>query len=142
MFKNRDVASGFLFILIALAFGISTILNYPVGAISNPGPGLLPLVVSSFLLLSGISIWFKGLLAQSEQIVFRIKNLVIVMLSIVVFVIVTKYINMVVGITVLIFASTIAIPNYSVIRNIKIVSGLVLIALLFKYGAGLDLPLV
>lgn len=142
MFKNRDVASGFLFILIALVFGISGLISYPIGALNNPGPGLLPAIVSSLLLLSGVSILVKGLAMPSEVIIFYIKNLAIVMLAIIGFVIATRYVNMIAGITSLIFLATVAIPNYSVIRNIKIVAALVLIAALFKYGAGLDLPLV
>lgn len=142
MFKNRDVASGFLFILIALAFGISALINYPIGALNNPGPALIPLIISSFLLVTGSGILIKGLTASAEVIAFQLKNLVTVMLAIAAFAFATKYVNLMLGIVVLISIATITIPPYSVVRNAKIIAGLIAIAAVFKYGLGLDLPLV
>ena len=48
---------------------------------------------------------------------------------------------MIVGILVLVFVASAAATSYSVMRNIKIAGGLIVVALLFQKGLGLQLPL-
>ncbi|GEQ78121.1 membrane protein [Comamonas testosteroni] len=52
---RQRLYSGFLFIAIALAFGIGGIKQYPIGSAASMGPGYFPVLLSSVLMLLGIA---------------------------------------------------------------------------------------
>jgi hypothetical protein len=74
-------------------------------------------------------------------IVFNVKNIAIILGSLCGFALVSEYVNMIAGIVVLVFVASAAGTSYSVIRNVKIAAGLIVVALVFQKGLGLQLPL-
>jgi hypothetical protein len=72
---------------------------------------------------------------------YGVKNIAIILLGLVGFAVISQYINMILAIVFLVFCSTLAGTSYSVVRNIKISVGLILVAFAFKNFLGLSLPL-
>ena len=72
---------------------------------------------------------------------YNVKNIAVVLLSLVGFAVISQYINMILAIVFLVFCSTFAGTSYSVVRNIKISLGLIAVAFAFKTLLGLSLPL-
>jgi hypothetical protein len=72
---------------------------------------------------------------------YNVKNIALILLSLVGFAVISEHINMILGIIFLVFCSTFAGTSYSVVRNVKISIGLILVAFAFKNFLGLSLPL-
>ena len=125
---------------IALLFGLVSF-NYKVGQLSRSGPGLFPLMVSSFLFCIGLITVVRSHFDAPVPLSYNVKNIALVLLSLCGFVVASEYINMIVGITFMVFCSTFAGTSYSVVRNIKISLGLIAVAFAFKNFLGLNLPL-
>ena len=137
---NLNFLKGVFLIVIALAFGLGS-LRYSTGELDHAGPGLFPLVISSLLLLLGAAIVTRAFLTEHVPFAFNVKNIAIILGSLCGFALVSEYVNMIVGIVVLVFAASAAGTSYSVMRNVKIAAGLIVVALLFQKGLGLQLPL-
>lgn len=140
LLKNANVLRGLFLIAIALFFGVGA-LNYKFGSFSKAGPGLFPLMMSVLLLLLGVLTLVKAYLQEPHPVVFKLKNLSIILLALGSFVVLSELINMSVGIVGLVFIATLAGTSYSVVRNIKIAVGLLAIAFMFHELLGLNLPL-
>ena len=125
---------------IALAFGLQS-LRYSLGQFSHPGPGLFPLLVSSLLLIVGISTVVRSHFAERVPLSFNLKNITLILGSLVGFALISEHLNMIVGIVFMVFCAGFAASSYSIARNIKICAGLIAVALLFQKGLGLNLPL-
>jgi len=138
--KNQNQLIGLLFVAVALIFGVNSF-RYTLGSIDQPGPAMFPLGVSEFLLILGVISIIKGSMDAKEVINFKLKNIIIVSVSLLSFALVTDYINMIAGIVVLITIASFSASSYSIIRVVKIIVGLIAVAYAFKYLLGLNLPL-
>lgn len=138
--KNSQNIRGSFLILFSSVFGMSS-LHYPIGRLGRAGPGLFPLVISSMLFLIGVAMLVRARFETPESHSFNIKSIGVVVLSLCGFGLLSTWINMTLGILFLVFSSTYAGQNYSVIRNFKIFASLWIIALGFKQLLGLNLPL-
>jgi hypothetical protein len=138
--KDKNLLKGLFLIAIALAFGIGS-LKYPVGKLERAGPGFFPLMVSSILGLLGLAMVVRSRFAERKPMEFSVKNIAIIMASLIGFALLSRYANMIVGITFLVFASTTAGSSYSWSRNTMIAAVLIGIAFVFEKGLGLQLPL-
>ncbi len=139
-FKNRHFVRGLFLMAIALLFGgVAT--NYSIGALSRSGPGLFPLMISGCLFLVGVLTVVRSHFVEPVPLDYNVKNIALILLSLVGFAVLSQHLNMIIGILFLVFVSTIAGTSYSVARNIKISIGLILIAFAFKNFLGLSLPL-
>jgi hypothetical protein len=138
--NNRNLLKGFLLIAISLAFGLGS-LRYPFGAFSRAGPGLFPLLVSSLLFLLGVTAVVRSLLTERVPISFNIKNIALILASLSGFALISQHLNMIAGIFFMVFCASLAGTSYSVVRNLKIVGGLIAVALGFQKILGLQLPL-
>ena len=125
---------------VALLFGLAAF-NYKIGQLSRSGPGLFPLMVSSFLFCIGLITVIRSHFDAPVPLSYNVKNIALVLLSLCGFAMASQYINMIVGIIFMVFVSTFAGTSYSVVRNIKISVGLIAIAFAFKNFLGLSLPL-
>ncbi|AMM26864.1 tripartite tricarboxylate transporter TctB [Variovorax sp. PAMC 28711] len=125
---------------IALLFG-TLASRYAIGALHRSGPGLFPLMVSGFLFVIGLIITVRSRFVEPVLMSYNVKNIALVLLSLVGFAVLSEYVNMILGIVFLVFCSTFAGTSYSVVRNIKISLGLIAIAFAFKNFLGLSLPL-
>jgi len=132
---------GLLLIAIALAFGLQS-LRYPMGDLTRPGPGLFPLLISSLLFLLGAAIVVRSRLTERAPMNFKMKNIALIMASLCGFALISAYVNMIAGIVFMVFCASIAgKTSYSIVRNLKIAGGLIVVALMFQKLLGLQLPL-
>jgi hypothetical protein len=138
--NNRNFMRGVVLMAIALLFGIVAS-RYSIGELSRSGPGLFPVMVSCFLFLIGLTIAVRSRFVEPVLLSYNVKNISLILLSLVGFAVISEYLNMILGIVFLVFCSTFAGTSYSVVRNIKISIGLVLVAFAFKNFLGLNLPL-
>ncbi|MBN9406968.1 MAG: tripartite tricarboxylate transporter TctB family protein [Burkholderiales bacterium] len=138
--NDQNLLKGLLLAAVALAFGLGAF-RYPIGAFSRAGPGLFPLVISGILLLIAIVSIIRSRFVERVPLDFSIKNIVIIMIALCAFAVVSQYVNMVLGIVLMVFISTIAGDNYSWRRNTKISVALIAVAYAFHYLLGLNLPL-
>ncbi len=139
--KNLNFVSGLFLMAIALVFGLMAF-NYKIGEFSRAGPGLFPLLVSSLVFLIGVVTIVRSRFIPPVPLSYNMRNIVLVLLAICGFTVLSQYINMIVGIVFLVFCSSFAgISPYSVVRNLKISAGLIVIALAFQRLLGLNLPL-
>jgi NADH:ubiquinone oxidoreductase subunit K len=125
---------------ISLAFGLGS-LNYNIGQFSRAGPGLFPLLVSSLLFLIGLISVVRSRFVAPVALSYNVKNIAVILLSLCGFALLSKYINMIVGIVFLVFCASFAGASYSIVRNLKISAGLIAIAFAFQKLLGLQLPL-
>lgn len=137
---DRNLARGLYLAAIALAFGLSS-LRYTIGEFSRPGPGLFPLMISSFLLLIALAVIVRSFFVEREALHFPLKNITLLLASLCSFALVSHFVNMTLGIVVMVFICTLAGESYSVWRNIKISAVLVAMAFAFQHLLGLNLPL-
>jgi hypothetical protein len=138
---NRNLARGLFLMAVALAFGLQALLHYPIGQFSHAGPGLFPFMVSCILLVIGIATVVRAFFVERVVMPTHFRNIVIVLGSLCGFALVSLFVNMIAGIIVLVFVSTIAGTSYSWLRNAKIAAVLIGIALALQYFLGLSLPL-
>jgi hypothetical protein len=141
-FQNRNFLRGVFLMAIAALFGGVAWARYPIGQFSRGGPGLFPFMISSFLFLIGLLQVVRSRYVPPVPLEHSVKNIVLVLLGLVGFALISEHINMILGIVFLVFCSTLAGTSYSVVRNIKISIGLVLVAFAFKELLGLNLPLL
>jgi hypothetical protein len=73
---------------------------------------------------------------------FNIRNIALILASLCGFALISEHINMIAGIVVMVFFVSFAGSSpYSVMRNLKISAGLIVIALAFQKLLGFNLPL-
>ena len=138
--KNRNFVRGLFLIAIALAFGL-TALRYPIGDLSRAGPGLFPAMVSAMLLVIGMSTVVRSFFVAPVKLDFNFKNISLILASLCGFSLISIYLDMIAGIIFMVFCSGFAASSYSVMRNVKISAGLVVMALALQKLLGLNLPL-
>jgi hypothetical protein len=138
--NDRNLVRGLFLLAVALAFG-GTALRYPIGEFSRAGPGLFPLMVSGLLALIGLVTAVRSRIVQRESIDFNWRNIALILASLCAFSLVSHFVNMIAGIVAMVFLATLAGTSYSVVRNLKIAGGLVLVALSFQKFLGVNLPL-
>jgi len=126
---------------ISLAFGLEA-LRYPIGDFARAGPGLFPLMVSSLLLLIGVSTVVRSRYVERVHLDFQMKNISIILASLCGFALISHFLNMTVGIAFMVFCASFAgSSRYSVLRNLKIAAGLIAVAFTFQKLLGFNLPL-
>lgn len=138
--SHGNLVKGVFLIGIALAFAIGA-WRYPMGNLGRAGPGLFPLLVSGLLFLIGTAIVVRAFFIDRVTLTFNIRNIAIILVSLAGFALISEWLNMIAGIVFLVFCSTLAGQSYSVVRNIKLAAGLIVVALAFQKGLGLSLPL-
>jgi len=139
--NDRNFVRGLFLISIALGFGLVA-LRYPRGDFARAGPGLFPLIVSSLLLLIGVISVVRSRFVEPLPLGFNAKNIGLILASLAGFSIVSEHVNMIAGVIFMVFLASLAgSAKYSVVRNLKIAAGLVLVALAFQKLLGFNLPL-
>lgn len=138
--SNRNFIKGIFLMLIALTFG-GVAVTYKVGELARSGPGMFPLMVSGFLFVIGLLTAVRSFYVERVPVDYNVKNIALILTSLVGFALISEHLNMILGIAFLVFCSTFAGTSYSVVRNIKITVALVAVAFAFKNFLGLNLPL-
>ena len=138
--NDRNLWRGLFLSAVALAFG-ATAARYPLGDLAHVGPGLFPLMVSGLLLLVGLAMTVRCFYVEKQPIDLRFRNIAFILGSLCGFALISHVVNMIAGITFLVFFSGLAASSYSWKRSFKISLGLILIAFAFRNFLGLNLPL-
>lgn len=138
---NQNLARGVFLAAISVVFGVWST-RYDIGSFSRAGPGLFPLMISCLLGLIGIATLVRARFDPAEAMHFNFKNMGLVTLALCGFALISLYVNMTAGIVFMVFTSTYAGTSYSVVRNIKLCAGLLLIAFAMAKGLGVNLPLI
>ena len=138
--KSNNRWVGTLYIVISLVFGLNTLNNLSIGSLSSPGPGFFPLLASACLMLLGLLSLLKSYNNEFVEKI-QIKNIIIVVTSIIGFGIFTHYVNLVIGTAVLIAIALTATPENYIKRWCFLFLFLIAVAAAFKYFLGLNLPL-
>jgi hypothetical protein len=139
--KNANLVRGLFLLAISLIFGLGS-LRYELGQFSRSGPGLFPLLVSCLLFLIGLATVIRSRYVEPSPLNYNAKNIALILLGLCAFSLISRYVNMTVGIAALVFIASRAGTDYSVVRNIKISAVLIAIAFAFQYLLGLNLPLL
>jgi hypothetical protein len=138
---NRLLIRGILLIAIALCFGVPAA-TYRLGGFYQAGPGLFPLLVSGIVGAIGLVMVAQSRLEKAGPAAIGLRNIAIVLASLVGFVLIADHLKAIPAIVYLVFVSTLAGSDYSVRRNLQICAVLIGIALAFKSFLGLNLPLI
>ena len=138
--NDRNLLKGIFLLAIALIFGLGSF-RYPLGSFQRAGPGLFPLLVSSFLFLLAAGMIVRSRFIERIPMEFNARNIAIILTSLAGFAALSELINMIAGTVFLVFFSTLAGTKYSIKRNALVCAVLIAIGLLFQKGLGLQLPL-
>lgn len=138
--NNRIMVRGVFLMAIALVFGVWST-NYQLGQFSRAGPGLFPLMVGCVLFLIGLITFVRSRFVPGVPLDFNVKNISVILASLCGFALLSEHVNMIAGIVFLVFCSTWAGTSYSLVRNVKISAGLILIAFALQKLLGVNLPL-
>jgi len=139
--NNQQLIKGLVLTAVALAFGLGA-LRYSMGSFTRPGPGLFPLIISGLLLAIALASLVRARFAERKPMDFKLKNIALIMLSLGGFALLSEKLDMLAGIAFLVFVSGFAATQYSVVRNLKVLAGLVAIAWVLEHYLGLNLHLI
>lgn len=137
---NQNLVRGLFLAAVALFFATEA-LRLKVGDFSRAGPGLFPLMVSGFLLVLAALTVVQSRFRAPVSLHFSVKNIALIMLGLCGFVVASKYLNMLVGIVLMVFLAGFAATTYSWKRNVQVSIGLIVVAFAFQRLLGLNLRL-
>ncbi len=137
---NQNLAKGICLIAIALFFGIQA-RSYPFGSFSHAGSGAFPLIVCGLLLVIGSAIVVRTWFTDARPFTFNWRNIALVSASLVAFAVLSEYVNMLVGLVVMVMMASYAADDFSFSRALKVALFLAAIALAMRLGLGFQLPL-
>lgn len=143
MIRNpRDFYTGLLF----AAFGVATLViaqSYAIGSASRMGPGYFPRLLGFLLLGLGLVQSLLGLRSQSAgKLEWHWRPLAILLLSVLLFSLVTPWLGLVAGGFALVFISSLSSQEFRWREALlaAVLQG-VAAAALFAYGLGVPLPI-
>lgn len=139
--NDRNLLRGLFLAAVALFFGIGAA-RYPIGTFAHAGPGLFPLMVSCALGAVAIATIIRSRLVTGEKLDFNPKNITLLMAALCGFAIVSKLLDMVAGIVVMVFVASLAGRQFSWKLSALISVGLIAVAFAFQKLLGLNLPLI
>jgi len=138
--KDQNLVRGLFLAAISLAFGLGA-LRYPLGDLARAGPGLFPFMVSGLLFVIAVVTIVRSRFVAPVPLNFSLKNIALLLFALCGFAVVSKLLNMTVGIVFMVFVASFAATSYSWQRNLKISIGLIAVAFAFQKLLGLNLPL-
>jgi hypothetical protein len=138
--KNRDTLGGLLLIAIGLFFGIQS-LSYPLGTLAQIGPGLFPLAVSCIVVVLGTINVIRSRFTDPVAPSFNLRGILCIFGAIVAFVLLSTYVNMIVGIIALVIIASLGAETFSPPKVAGLAGSLIVIAFVFQRFFQLDLPL-
>ena len=138
--NDRNLVRGLFLAAVSLAFGLGA-LRYPTGDFGHAGPGLFPLMVSCLLFVIAVITIVRSRFVEALPLNFNWKNIALIMLALCGFAVISKLLDMSVGIVFMVFVASLAGTTYSWKRNLQISAGLIVVAFGFQKLLGLNLPL-
>ena len=95
--NDRNLVRGLFLMAISLTFGLAS-LRYQTGDFSRAGPGLFPLLVSSFLFLIALAIVVRSRFVPKLPLDLHVKNIGIIIGALCGFAVVNMFVNMIAAI--------------------------------------------
>lgn len=144
MFKNNNIKTGLLLLVISSFFIYQTLEKYTIGTASDMGPGYFPLMFSSMLAVIGLLLLiplFEDDDRTDHDTLKDTKNLVLVLAGIVLFGLLLTTQGFLIAAVVLLSLMAMALPKQSLRRSLAF--SLVLITfsyLVFSEALGLYFP--
>lgn len=138
---DSNLMRGLCMIAVAL-FVAANAIQYPVGDLSHAGPGMFPLIVSGILFVLASMSVLQSRLVEAVPFSFNGKNIGLLSLSLLGFVVGSHFLNALLGIFLMVFISGTVATTYSWKRNLQISVGLAVVAFLFQEVLGLHLGLI
>jgi Tripartite tricarboxylate transporter TctB family len=126
-----------LLLAIAALFGWQT-LQLNIGSFTRPGAGLFPALVSGLLALIAITMLIKSRFEAAEPVNLSLRSITFVILGIIGFAILAHW-SVIPAVIFLVFVSSLAGTDFSVMRCVQLSIALIAIAAAFRYGLGLNL---
>jgi hypothetical protein len=139
--NDRNLIRGLFLAAVALFFGIGAA-RLPIGTFADSGPGLFPLMVSGALGVIAIVTIARSRSAKKEALEFNFKNTALLLTALCGFAVVSKLLNMTLGIIFMVIVASIANRKFAWKRCALTAAGLVAIAFAFRNLLGLNLPLI
>ena len=137
---NQNVGRGLLLAAVAFFFLVQAP-KLTFGSLTRPGPGLFPVIVASLLLFIAIVIVVRSRFIEAVPLDFRFRSIALVAASLLCFALVSEYVNMFAGITVMATMVSLASDDFSIPRAATIAGVLCLVAFAMKRLLGVQLPL-
>ena len=137
--NNRNFVSLFLIVFALIFGGVAT--TYPLARSAAPAPACSRWSAAASPLIGLITV-IRSRYVEPVPLSYSVKNIAIILASLCGFVLISHFLNMLLGIVFLVFCSTLAGTSYSVVRNVKISVGLIAVAFAFKHLLGLGLPIL
>ena len=141
----RDILSGLIFVGIGLAFGIAAA-GYPLGTAFRMGPGYFPLVLASVMVVLGLAIVGKGILAtmpDDPPAPIPWRGLVLLLGAILFFGATIRGLGLAPALFLTVFASAMARRRNTPFSALLLAAGMtVFCVVIFSYGLGVTIPLV
>ena len=107
-----DLLAGLMF----FGFGTAAVVlgrDYPMGSAMRMGPGYFPTILGGLLILLGLAVWVRGLLASGgAPPSFRFKPLLLVLVSISLFALSVERLGIVVAVTLVVLVSALAAERF------------------------------
>lgn len=138
--NDQNLLRGLFLAAISLAFGLGS-LSYGFGSFSRAGPGLFPLMMSGLLFLVALVTIVRSRFVERVPLNINLRNIGLLLTALSAFALVSKFLDMALGITAMVFIAAVAGSSYSIVRNLKICAGLIAFAFAFQKLLGLNLPL-
>jgi hypothetical protein len=140
---NQNLVRGVFLAVLALAFGLSA-MRLRLGDFGHAGPGLFPLLVSSLLLVIAILMIVQSRFIPFAALDLNFKNIFLIMLALLSFVVLSKLVNTALGIIAMVFIASLAGSSPSWKRSLQVSLGLIIVAVGFQklLGLNLRLPLI
>lgn len=141
---SKNLVSAGVAIVLGLAIAVHSALNYPLGSITQMGPGFLPTVIGILIAFLGLILGVTSLLApQAEPIEVDWRPLLFVSAALVVFGLTLERLGLAPGIVLLVAVASLAEPGF----RPRLIAGLSLFlvamtALIFVYGLSTPLELI
>jgi uncharacterized membrane protein len=108
----------------------------------HAGPGLFPLLLSGLLLVLALITIVQSRFVEPVPFYFNVKNIVLIMVALGGFVLIAKFVAMVLAIAFLVFVGSLAGSSHSWKRSLQVTVALIVVAFLFQKFLGLNLRLI
>ena len=141
---SDDTLSGFLFIAVAIFFGVTAYRTLEIGTFSLMGPGLFPILMSTLLAIIGGSVIFTGrsIQQQPKHLPIPKRAILFVIGAPIVFALTVRSVGLVVALILSITMAVAASHKMTFVKGLLIVIGMTIFCVaVFSYGIGLTAQL-
>lgn len=135
----KDFWAGLMFIGIGLFFMIGA-RNYELGSAARMGPAYFPTMIGGITAVIGVILFFQSLVVKGASVsAFPLRLLFFIILSLLVFAYLLKYVGLILDLALLIVISAFAGHEFK-LKEVLLLSAILVIMSVFVFVKGLKLP--